>query len=90
MSIHRITLTAGDDREAPPNQEIDIEVVRGVHVGEADTVYITVYDGSADDHLNGRTRAYAVPELRLRDLVGALSAFSPGPNTHTFSIPEER
>ena len=69
MSVMRVTLSASDEEYAPPGHEIDICVV-------GNDVAITVYEGSADDLIEGRKKQYAVPLLAYCDLLSALNAFS--------------
>ena len=66
--IQRVTLTSSEEKYAPPSQEIELAVI-------GNDVFITVYDGSADDLKDGRTRAYEVPQIALPDLIAALTAF---------------
>lgn len=47
--------------------EIDVAVV-------GERVFLTVYSGSLNGLVNGRTKVYEVPTLRVRDLLSALHA----------------
>lgn len=81
MSVTRVTLTASGEQYAPPYHEIEIAVI-------GNEVFITVYDGSADDLKDGRTKAYEVPQLALSDLLAALNAFSDAGAGIRFARPE--
>jgi hypothetical protein len=74
--VHRVTLTAAGEEYAPPGCEIEMSIV-------GDLVFITVYKGSLDDLSQPREKDYAVPEILLGDLVGAIGALTPGLTTVT-------
>ncbi len=69
MSVQRVTLTASDEKYAPPKHEIEFAVV-------GNDLFITVYEGSSDDLAKGRSLASEVPPLALPDVHAALVAFS--------------
>ena len=67
MTVQRVTITAADEKYAPPGQEIEISVI-------GDQVFISVYKGSQDDLKDGRKKEYDVPVLAMKDLLAALNA----------------
>ncbi len=69
MSIQQVTITASDEKYAPPAHEIEFAVI-------GNDLFITVYEGSSDDLAKGRSKAYEVPPLALCDVHAALVAFS--------------
>lgn len=66
--IQRVTLSASDDKYAPPLKEIDLSVI-------GNDVYISVYEGSLEDTAKGRKLEYEVPQIALHDLIAAVNAF---------------